>query len=121
MYEALKSRDRSRFLGTLEFYPEEGKYHLDGHRKCEVRWKPAETLAAGGVCPVCGRKLTVGVLHRVERLADRPEGARPESARPYENLVPLPEIVGSVLGVGPASKKVQGAALSRWLRNEVTV
>ncbi len=107
IYDALKARDPRRFLGTLEFYPEEGKYHWDGHRKCGVQWKPAETLAAGGVCPVCGGKLTVGVLHRVEALADRPEGARPEGALPYENLIPLPEIIGSALGVGPTSKKVQ--------------
>ncbi len=107
IYDALKTRDPDRFLGTLEFYPEEGKYHWDGHRKCEVRWKPVETLAAKGVCPVCGGKLTVGVLHRVEALADRSEGARSEGTRPYENLIPLPEIIGSALGVGPTSKKVQ--------------
>ncbi len=107
IYDALKTRHPDRFLGTLEFYPEEGKYHWDGHRKCEVRWKPVETLAAGGVCPVCGGRLTVGVLHRVEALADRPEGTWPEGTRPYENLIPLPEIIGSALGVGPTSKKVQ--------------
>lgn len=109
MYEALRDRDPTRFIGTLEFYPEEGKYHFDGHRKCDVCWKPSQTLGAKGLCPVCGRKLTVGVLHRVERLADRAEGDRPAVAMPYENLVPLPEIIGSVLQVGPTSKRVQAA------------
>ena len=109
MYEALRDRDPKRFIGTLEFYPEEGKYHFDGHRKCDVCWKPSQTLGAKGLCPVCGRKLTVGVLHRVERLADRAEGDRPAVAMPYENLIPLPEIIGSVLQVGPTSKRVQAA------------
>ena len=106
--DALKTRDPERFLGTLEFYPEEGKYHWDGHRKCGIQWKPKETLAAGGICPVCDKKLTVGVLHRVETLADREEDARPASARPYESLIPLAEVIGSAIGVGPNSKKVRG-------------
>ena len=107
MYNALKDRDPTRFTGTLEFYPEEGKYHFDGHRKCDICWKPAQTLDADGICPVCGRKLTVGVLHRVEKLADRAEGDHPEVTMPFENLIPLPEIIGSVLQVGPTSKRVQ--------------
>ena len=107
MYDALKDRDPTRFTGTLEFYPEEGKYHFDGHRKCDICWKPGQTLDADEICPVCGRKLTVGVLHRVEKLADRAEGDRPDVAMPFENLIPLPEIIGSVLQVGPTSKRVQ--------------
>ena len=107
IYAALKDRDPARFLGTLEFYPEEGKYHYDGHRKCEVCYKPEQTLAAEGICPVCGRKLTVGVLHRVEKLADRPEGFRPEVAPSYEYLIPLDEVIGAAVGVGPKSKKVR--------------
>ena len=107
MYDALKDRDPTRFTGTLEFYPEEGKYHFDGHRKCDICWKPVQTLNANEICPVCGRKLTVGVLHRVEKLADRAEGDRPDIAMPFENLIPLPEIIGSVLQVGPTSKRVQ--------------
>ena len=107
IYAALKDRDPTRFLGTLEFYPEEGKYHYDGHRKCSVCYKPAQTLAAKGICPVCGRKLTVGVLHRVERLADRPEGFRPDVAPSYEYLIPLDEVIGAAVGVGPKSKKVR--------------
>ena len=107
IYAALKDRDPARFLGTLEFYPEEGKYHYDGHRKCAVCYKPEQTLAVAGICPVCGRKLTVGVLHRVEKLADRPEGFRPEVAPPYEYLIPLDEVIGAAVGVGPKSKKVR--------------
>jgi DNA helicase-2/ATP-dependent DNA helicase PcrA len=94
------------FSGTVEFFPEEGKYHLDGHRKCGVRMEPAETRRHGGLCPVCGRPPTVGVLHRVEELADRPEGARPPGAAGFRNLIQLPELVGEVLGVGPRSKAV---------------
>ena len=108
LYDALKTRDPERFLGTLEFYPEEGKYHLDGHRKCGICWEPRQSLDADCLCPECGKRLTVGVLHRVEKLADREEGGRPDVAPPYENLIPLPEIIGSVLGVGPTSKRVQG-------------
>jgi uncharacterized protein (TIGR00375 family) len=104
MYAALKAVDRTRFTGTLEFYPEEGKYHYDGHRKCQVRWKPAQTLQTSGRCPHCGGKLTVGVLHRVERLADRPEDSQAVE-RPFEYLIPLPEVIGAALGVGPESKQ----------------
>ena len=107
MREALRSRDPARFTGTIEFYPEEGKYHYDGHRKCGVRWKPAETRAAGGLCPECGRKLTVGVLHRVESLADRGEEEEPPVDRPFEYLIALDEVIGSCIGVGPKSKRVQ--------------
>ena len=107
IYEALRTRDR-RLRGTIEFYPEEGKYHYDGHRKCQVRWKPAQTLAAGGRCPECDRKLTVGVLHRVEALADRAEDEAPTVERPFEYLIALDEVIGSCVGVGPKSKKVRG-------------
>ena len=94
------------FEGTVEFFPEEGKYHLDGHRKCDVRMEPAETRRNGGLCPVCGKPPTVGVLHRVETLADRPEGTRPPGAAGFRNILQLPELVGEVLGVGPRSKAV---------------
>ncbi|MGW4114736.1 UvrD-helicase domain-containing protein [Actinosynnema sp. NPDC004786] len=94
------------FAGTLEFFPEEGKYHVDGHRKCGVRMEPEETLAHKGICPGCGKPLTVGVLSRVEELADRPHGARPAGAAGFTSLVPLPEIVSEIVGTGPKSKKV---------------
>jgi DNA helicase-2/ATP-dependent DNA helicase PcrA len=94
------------YLGTVEFFPEEGKYHLDGHRKCDVRLEPAETRRRQGNCPVCGKPLTVGVLHRVEALADRPDGSRPRGAAGFRSLVPLPEVMGEILRVGPKSKAV---------------
>ena len=102
------------FSGTVEFFPEEGKYHLDGHRACGVRLTPAETLALGGICPVCGKKLTVGVEHRVEALADRPEGYRPDGAKPFESLAPLPEVIAASTGL-PASGKRTAALYERML------
>lgn len=96
-------------LGTVEFFPEEGKYHLDGHRACGVRLTPSETIALGGRCPVCGRKLTIGVEHRVEALADRPMGFMPQKAKPFESLAPLPEVVAASLGLAPTSKKTEAA------------
>lgn len=95
--------------GTVEFFPEEGKYHLDGHRDCGVALSPEETAELGGVCPVCGRKLTVGVLSRVEALADRHDGTRPPSARPFFSLIPLAEILGEIMQTGSASKRVKEA------------
>lgn len=93
--------------GTIEFFPEEGKYHMDGHRKCNLCLTPSETMRYGGKCPVCGRKLTVGVSHRVEELADRQEGYIREGAKAFESLVPLPEVIGASVGSSAASKKVQ--------------
>lgn len=93
------------FLGTIEFFPEEGKYHLDGHRNCGVCLTPAETAARGGLCPVCGKKLTIGVEHRVEELADRPAGFRPADAKPFESLAPLPEAIAASTGASPTAKK----------------
>lgn len=102
---ALKSRDPARFSGTLEFYPEEGKYHYDGHRACGVRLNPDQSRELGGRCPVCGGKLTGGVYGRVVELADRPASAVPDSARHYERLVPLREVLSEVLDKGPATKQ----------------
>ena len=94
--------------GTVEFFPEEGKYHFDGHRKCSVSLSPVEAERLGGICPVCGKKLTMGVDHRVEQLADRAEGFVKKDGKKYESLVPLPEVISTCMGYSAASKKVQG-------------
>lgn len=94
--------------GTVEFFPEEGKYHFDGHRKCGVSLSPVEAERLGGICPVCGKKLTMGVDHRVEQLADRAEGFVKKDSKKYESLVPLPEVISACMGYSTASKKVQG-------------
>ena len=106
MLEAMKSGNPEQFLGTIEFFPEEGKYHLDGHRKCGIRLSPAETIANKGICPVCGKKVTVGVLYRVYELADRPEGSKHDNSKPYYSLIPLTEILGEISNVGPNTKTV---------------
>jgi DNA helicase-2/ATP-dependent DNA helicase PcrA len=97
------------YLGTVEFFPEEGKYHLDGHRKCNVRLTPEETKAQGGRCPVCGQPVTVGVMHRVDALADRAEAepAPPTTAGQVCSLVPLPEILSEITASGPTSHTVE--------------
>ena len=94
--------------GTVEFFPEEGKYHFDGHRKCGVSLSPVEAERLGGICPVCGKKLTMGVDNRVEQLADREEGFVKKDGKKYESLVPLPEVVAACMGYSTASKKVHG-------------
>lgn len=94
----LREKDTSKFLYTIEFFPEEGKYHYDGHRNCNARMTPRDAKASGNRCPVCGRPVTVGVMHRVEDLADREEGAVPPGAMPYRNLIPLEEIIASAMG-----------------------
>lgn len=103
----LKQRDRERFLYTLEYYPEEGRYHYDGHRDCKVSLHPNETKKHRGICPVCGKKLTIGVLARAEELADRQPGYRPDNVIPGKHFVVLEEIIAASMGVGKASKKVQ--------------
>lgn len=102
-YEAV--RDGVGLAGTLEFFPEEGKYHADGHRACGVNWEPERTREHGGRCPECGKPLTVGVLSRVEDLADRPVGFHRETH--VEHLIQLHEILGEINGVGPKSKTVE--------------
>jgi len=91
----------------MEFFPEEGKYHFDGHRNCEIRFSPKETKEHNGRCPKCGKPVTVGVVNRVEQLADRPEGYIPSNAIPYKNLIPLDEIIAEAKGVGKASVAVE--------------
>jgi DNA helicase-2/ATP-dependent DNA helicase PcrA len=115
IYQALRTGEG--FGGTIEFFPEEGKYHLDGHRACGVRTTPAQTRDAGLKCPVCGKTPTIGVQHRVDALADRPEGYRPDGAAGFTSLVPLPEILGEIAGLGPKSKSVAaqvGAMVERF-------
>lgn len=97
---------RTKLVGTVEFFPEEGKYHYDGHRLCKVRWAPGERKRNNGECSVCGRPVTVGVLSRVDALADRAEGFRPEGAPGFRSLVPLEEIIAEALGVGTGTKGV---------------
>jgi uncharacterized protein (TIGR00375 family) len=93
--------------GTIEFFPQKGKYYLDGHRDCGVCLLPEQTRSHGGRCPVCGGKLTVGVLHRVEELARRTTAEQPDGFPPFESIVPLAELIASVVGFGTASKRVQ--------------
>ena len=106
LYRALQTGEGLE--GTVEFFPEEGKYHFDGHRKCGVSLSPVEAERLGGICPVCGKKLTMGVDHRVEQLADRAEGFVKKDGKKYESLVPLPEVISTCMGYSAASKKVQG-------------
>ena len=105
--EALKTKDKKRFLYTIEFFPEEGKYHFDGHRLCNTRLSPEETRKNKGICPKCGRPVTIGVMNRVEKLADRPEGFKPESAIPFKSLIPLDEIIAETKGVAKTAVSVE--------------
>ena len=107
IFDALREHRPERFLGTVEFYPEEGKYHYDGHRKCQVRLDPEQTSQHRGLCPVCGKPVTIGVMHRVRQLADRQPQQRPSKARPYQTLVGLETILAEIEQVGAQSKKVQ--------------
>jgi len=106
IYRALKEKDDKGLVTTLEFFPEEGKYHYDGHRVCKSRLHPRETLKNNGLCPICGKEVTVGVMARVEALADRDEGEKSARWRPYVNLIPLPEIIGEANDQGVNSKGV---------------
>ncbi len=106
MRDALKNHTAGGFQGTIEFFPEEGKYHLDGHRKCRVCLEPRETRLLGELCPVCQRPLTVGVAHRVLELADRQQPYYEPGTPPYKSIIPLPEVLGEILGLGPNTKGV---------------
>ncbi len=103
---ALLEKNGITFKGTLEFFPEEGKYHLDGHRKCGIRLHPEETRKKQGRCPECGKPLTRGVLHRIMEIGDRKNPKKPEGALPFHRLLPLADILSDVLQVGASSKKV---------------
>ena len=101
-----KAIQKQSIVSTIEFYPEEGKYHYTGHRKCSVCQSPKETKKLGISCPVCGKPLTIGVMHRVEQLANRPTNFQPKNRPPYKMLVPLMEILAEALRVGVSSQKV---------------
>lgn len=105
---SLYSQNPKNFLYTIEFFPEEGKYHLDGHADCKFSCEPGKTKKLKGLCPICGKKLLVGVLSRVEDLADREYGFKPGSAIPFKSIIPLEEIIAETFSVGVLSKKVSG-------------
>ncbi|HOX54905.1 MAG TPA: endonuclease Q family protein [Candidatus Omnitrophota bacterium] len=114
---ALKTKDKKKFLYTIEFFPEEGKYHFDGHRNCDIRLSPKESKQNNNICPKCKRPLTIGVMNRVEQLSDREEGFVPKDAIPFKNLIPLDEIIADAKGVGKSSQAVEKeyhAILSRF-------
>ncbi len=104
--DTLKKKDKKKFLYTIEFFPEEGKYHYDGHRLCDIRFSPEETRKNKNICPKCGKPLTIGVMNRVAQLADRPQGFVPENSIPFKRMIPLAEIIADTIGVGDASKAV---------------
>lgn len=101
------SRESQKLVFTVEFFPEEGKYHVDGHRNCGVRLEPKETKKCGGICPTCGKPVTIGVLNRVEALADRPEDFKLAGAPSFKKLIPLQEIIGEAFHAGPLTSGVQ--------------
>jgi len=105
--EAIRKKDRKKILYTVEFFPEEGKYHYDGHRNCGVVFSPPETKSHHYLCPKCQKKLTVGVMHRVEELADRPEGFIPRNAIPSIHTLPLEEIIAEAVGTRVGTKGVE--------------
>jgi DNA helicase II / ATP-dependent DNA helicase PcrA len=104
--EAIQTGDPDRFLGTVEFFPQEGKYHHDGHRKCNISWDPQETAKHGSICPVCGKRVTVGVMNRVTQLADRTPKSNRAGRPPFHSMIPLKEILSEILSVGPNTKRV---------------
>jgi uncharacterized protein (TIGR00375 family) len=106
LVDALKSKDPEKFLYTIEFFPEEGKYHYDGHRKCDVVFSPQETIQNQCLCPKCGKKLTVGVMHRVTELADRESGFPQAPGIPYKHLLPFNEVIAQAVDKSPDCKSV---------------
>jgi uncharacterized protein (TIGR00375 family) len=106
LIDALRTNDPAKFLATVEFFPEEGKYHYDGHRKCGIVCPPRESMKTNDLCPKCGKKLTIGVLHRVEELADRESGEGRPGRVPYRNLIPLNEVIAEALGKTPECQGV---------------
>ncbi len=105
---AIKANHRDSFCGTVEFFPEEGKYHHDGHRNCDICLEPLETKQLNGICPVCGKPVTVGVFNRVYELSDRTTPVYKPDSPEFQSLIPLSEILSEIMQVGVASKKVTG-------------
>ncbi|HPT06980.1 MAG TPA: endonuclease Q family protein [Candidatus Omnitrophota bacterium] len=105
--DTLQHKDGDRFLHTIEFFPEEGKYHYDGHRLCGMRLSPQETKKNNNKCPKCGKPVTVGVMNRVDQLADRPDGFKPKNAIPYKSLISFDEIIADAKGVSKTSVVVE--------------
>ncbi len=104
--DTLRKKDKTKLLFTVEFFPQEGKYHFDGHRACGVRFSPEETKQQNGKCPKCGKPVTVGVMNRVDELADRKAGFVPKNAPGYKSLVPLVEIIAETRQRGVGTKTV---------------
>ncbi|HNZ73312.1 MAG TPA: endonuclease Q family protein [bacterium] len=108
IYNIIKNKNKKKFLSTIEFFPEEGKYHFDGHANCKYSSHPNESRKNKNICPICKKELTLGVMHRVNDLADRQEKTADQNKHiPYKNLIPLQEIISDTFGVGKNSKKVQ--------------
>ncbi len=105
--DALESGDPGKYGGTLDMFPHQGKYHYDGHRKCNVCLNPAESIRLNNLCPVCGRPLTLGVLNRVEQLAERPQGYKPENRQGFQYIIPLADLFAEIFEVGPKTKRVR--------------
>jgi len=124
LFDAIRSKDPNRFLFTVEVDPAYGKYHFTGHRKCGISMAPKDATALGNRCPRCGKKMTIGVLQRVEDLADRPDGFRPPNTIPYRNLLPLYEVISFATGVNRLyAKRVieEQNKLIRAFNNELSV
>ncbi len=107
LHDTLKNQDTKKFVNTIEFYPQEGKYHADGHVLCNVCWSPEESLRNKNICPVCKKELVLGVEHRVAHLGDRQVTEMPKGKIPFKSIIPLPEIISEIYNVGKTSKKVQ--------------
>ncbi|MGD2089540.1 MAG: UvrD-helicase domain-containing protein [Candidatus Aminicenantes bacterium] len=103
---AMKTGDPNHFFGSIDLFPQEGKYHYDGHRKCGICWDPVETLKHNGICSKCGKPVTIGVMNRVVQLSDREDLSHRKNKHPFQSIIPLKEMLGELAGVGPNSKKV---------------
>jgi uncharacterized protein (TIGR00375 family) len=111
MLEALRTGDPQKYLGTIDMFPQEGKYHYDGHRKCNVCWDPAETLRHSSICPSCKKPVTIGVMNRVIQLSDREDISERPNRLPFRSIIPLKELLSEIAGTGVKSKKVEAEFL----------